>query len=374
MKVRMDVKRRRFLKTAALGGAAAAASVASSFPAPAIAQDKREWKMVTSWPKGLPGVGTGAERLAQRITDMSGGRLTVKVYAAGEIVPALECFSAVAEGKAELGHDASYYHIGKHRQAPFFTAVPFGLTANEMSGWVNYGGGQALWDELYGGFGLKPFLAGNTGTQMLGWYRKELKSADDYKGLKVRMPGLGGEVVKRLGATVVGLPGGEIFQALQNGTVDAAEWVGPYNDQALGLNQVAEYYYGPGFQEPSAALELLVNKKLFEELPKDLQAIVAGAAQAAYEDQWAEYSLRNGEALANLIAKGTKVSRVPNELMVAMGNASGELLAEERDKADAIGKKIFESYLKYRAPLSAYTRIGEQAMTNARALAYKYVE
>ncbi|MCW0180480.1 TRAP transporter substrate-binding protein [Zavarzinia sp.] len=370
MKGPIDAKRRRFLASAAVGAAAAA----TAFPAPAIAQDKREWKMVTSWPKGLPGVGTGAERIAQRITEMSDGRLTVKVYAAGEIVPPLECFSAVAEGKAEMGHDASYYHIGKHRQAPFFTTVPFGLTANELSAWIHFGGGQELWDELYAGFGLKPFLAGNTGTQMLGWYRKELKTAEDYQGLKVRMAGLGAEVVKRLGATVVTVPGGEIFQALQNGTVDAAEWVGPYNDQALGLNQVAEYYYGPGFQEPSAGLELIVNKTLYDELPRDLKQIVAVAAQAAHDDLWAEYTLRNGEALANLISKGTKVARVPNELMVAMGTASGEVLAEERDKADAIGKKIFESFLKARGPASAYTRIGEQAMANARALAYKYIE
>ncbi|MDD3444514.1 MAG: TRAP transporter substrate-binding protein DctP, partial [Zavarzinia sp.] len=277
-------------------------------------------------------------------------------------------------GQGRNGYDASYYHIGKHRQTAFFTTVPFGLTANEMSAWIHWGGGQELWDELYAGFGLKPFLAGNTGTQMLGWYKRELKTADDYKSLKVRMAGLGGEVVKKLGATVVVVPASEIFQSLQNGTVDAAEWTGPYNDQSLGLNQVAEYYYGPGFQEPSAALELLVNRKLYDELPDDLKAIVAAAAQAAHDDMWAEYALRNGEALASMISKGVKVARVPNELMVALGTASGEVLAEEREKADAIGKKIFASFLKARSPLSAYTRIGEQAMANARALAYKYIE
>ncbi|MFA5123679.1 TRAP transporter substrate-binding protein [Zavarzinia sp.] len=369
---RIDAKRRRFLQATLLGGAAAGGLAA--FPAHAIAQEHREWKMVTAWPKGQPGVGTAAERLAQRITEMSDGGLTVKVYAADEIVPGGACFDAVASGKAEMGHDAAYYHLDKHRQAAFFTAVPFGLSANEMSGWINHGGGQALWDELYAGFGLKPFLAGNTGSQMLGWYRRELKSAEDYRGLKVRMPGLGGEVLQKLGAVPVDVQPQEIFQALQNGTIDAAEWMGPYNDQTLGLGQIAEYYYGPGFQEPGAALELIVNKALYDALPRDLKAIVAAAAQATNDDLWAEYSLRNGEALTALIGKGTKVARVPNDLMVAFGNAAGEVLAQDRDAADPIGKKIFDSFLKARTAASAYTRIGEQAMANARSLAYKYLE
>jgi TRAP-type mannitol/chloroaromatic compound transport system substrate-binding protein len=368
------MKRRSFLKGAAVTAAVGAASVAVGGRAPAIAQGRLEWRMVTSWPKGLPGVGTGAERLAQRITEMSDGRLTIKVYAAGELVPALECFGAVSSGAAEMGHDASYYHLGKHRACAFFTAVPFGLTANEMSAWVNYGGGQELWDELYAGFNLKGFQAGNTGTQMLGWYRKEIASVDDYKGLKLRMPGLGGEVMKRLGATVVVVPGGEIFQALQSGTVDGAEWIGPYNDLSLGLYQGAKFYYGPGFHEPGAVLQLMVNKQKYDALPKDLQRIIAVAAQASHDDQWAEYTIRNGEAMKTLQEKhGVKVIRASNELLTAFGNASGEVMAEERDKADDIGRRIIASFLAARAQVIPYTRIGEQAFTNARALAYKYI-
>lgn len=366
------VRRRSFLRGAAASGAVAAA--VSTLPMPAIAQGRLEWRMVTSWPKNFPGVGAGVERLAQRITQLSDGRLTVKVYAAGEIVPALQVFDAVSNGTAEMGHDAAYYHLGKHRQNAFFTAVPFGLTAGEMTAWFNYGGGQEIWDELYARFNLKPFSAGNTGTQALGWYRKEIRSADDYKGLKKRMPGLGGEVIKKLGATVVLLPGGEIFQALQSGTIDAAEWVGPYNDLALGFYQVAKFYYGPGFHEPGAALELIVDKRKFDALPNDLKQIIRIAAQAANDDILAEYNMRSGEALEVLRSRHRiELRRVPNEVLIAFGNASGELMAEERDKADAIGKRIFESYLKARRDLLPYMRGNEQAYLNARTLAFKYL-
>ncbi|MEZ5648277.1 MAG: TRAP transporter substrate-binding protein, partial [Alphaproteobacteria bacterium] len=304
MKRHNDIKRRQFLKGSTIAaGAAVASAAASSFPKPALSQGKMEWRMVTSWPKGLPGVGSGAERLAERIGKLTDGRLTVKVYAAGELVPALECFASVSNGTAEMGHDASYYHLGKHRCTAFFTSVPFGLTAGEMTAWVNYGGGQEVWDELYGQFGIKAFQAGNTGCQALGWYRKEIKSASDYKGLKKRMPGLGGEVLKKLGGTVVTVPGGEIFQALQSGTVDAAEWIGPYNDLTLGFYQVAKYYYAPGFHEPGSVLELMVNKTKYDALPNDLKEIIKIACQASHDDILAEYNMRNGPALETLTSK-----------------------------------------------------------------------
>jgi TRAP-type mannitol/chloroaromatic compound transport system substrate-binding protein len=362
------MKRRRFLAGAATVGAA------SVFAAPAIAQGKLEWRMTTAWPKNFPGLGTGANKLAERITQMSDGRLTVKVYAAGEIVPALQGFDAVASGAVEMAHDASYYHLGKHRQTAFYTTVPFGFTASEMSAWLNYGGGQQLWDELYAPFGLKAFTGGNTGTQTLGWYRKELTSAASFKGLKIRMPGLGGEVIKKLGATVVLLPGGEIFAALQSGAIDAAEWIGPYNDLAFGFHQITKLYYGPGFHEPGAMAEVLVSKAKYDALPADLKQIVAVACQAAHDDTLAEFNMRSGDAAEVLRAKhGVKFLRPSNELMIAFGNAAGEVMAEERDKADAIGKKIFASYLAARAQLVPYMRFGEQAFLNARALAYKYV-
>lgn len=377
MKRQSEIKRRQFLKgsTLAAGAAVASAAAVSSFPKPALSQGKMEWRMVTSWPKGLPGVGTGAERLAERIGKLSDGRLTIKVYAAGELVPALECFAAVSNGTAEMAHDASYYHLGKHRCAAFFTSVPFGLTAPEMTAWVNYGGGQEVWDELYAQFGIKPFQAGNTGCQALGWYRKEIKSVADYKGLKKRMPGLGGEVLKKLGGVVVNLPGGEIFQALQSGAVDAAEWIGPYNDLTFGFYQVAKYYYSPGFQEPGSVLESMVNKAKYDALPNDLKEIIKVASQASHDDMLAEYNMRNGPALETLTAKhGVNAIRPPNDVLIAFGNASGEVLAEERDKTDAIGKKIFESYLAARKLLIPQTRFLDQALVNARALAYKYID
>ncbi|PWR19864.1 TRAP transporter substrate-binding protein [Zavarzinia compransoris] len=396
-----DTDRRRFLAGAVLGGTAVAAgaplaaaraqtpptpglkpspplpsdTAQAALPAaPAVLPERIEWRMATAWPKGLAGAGKAAERLAQRITDMSGGRLTVKVHGAGELAPALDGFAAVADGRADMAHDLAAYHMARHRQAAFFTAVPFGLTANEHAAWVLYGGGQGLWDEIYAPFGVKAFLAGTSGTQMLGWFRKEIRSGEDLRGLKMRSSGLGAEVLARLGVATASLPAGEILQALQSRSLDAADWAGPYSDLALGLNQQADYYYGPSFHDPAGALELLVSKEKFEALPADLKAVVAAAAQAACDDLWAECALRNGEALATLIAKGTKVARVSNEVMIALGNASGELLAEEREKADATGRKIFESYLKARNTLTAYTRIGEQAVANARALAFKYIE
>lgn len=364
------LKRRAFLTGAAAVGAAAA----STFPKPAISQGRMEWRMTTSWPKNFPGLGSQAEKLGQRIGQMSDGKLTVKVFAAGEIVPALQVFDAVSNGTVEMGHDASYYHLGKHRQTAFFTTVPFGFTAQELTAWLNYGGGQQLWDELYAGFNLKPFSAGNTGTQALGWYRKEIKAPEDYKGLKKRMPGLGGEVIKKLGATVVLLPGGEIFPALQSGAIDAAEWVGPYNDLAFGFHQVAKFYYGPGFHEPGAGLELIVDKRKFDALPNDLKQIIAVAAQAGHDDVLAEFTMRSAEALNTLRTKhNIQMRRVSNELLIAFGSASGEVMAEERDKADAIGKRIFESYVNARRDIGAYMRFSEQAFLNARTLSFKYL-
>jgi TRAP-type mannitol/chloroaromatic compound transport system substrate-binding protein len=367
------MKRRQFIAGAATVGAVSALAAPALAP-PALAQGKLEWRMTTAWPKNFPGLGTGSNRLADRITQMSDGRLAVKVFAAGEIVPALQGFDAVASGAVEMAHDAAYYHLGKHRQTAFFTTVPFGFTASEMNAWIGFGGGQQLWDELYAPFGLKPFPGGNTGTQTLGWFRKELTSPANFKGLKVRMPGLGGEVIKKLGATVVLLPGGEIFPALQSGAVDAAEWIGPYNDLSFGFHQITKLYYGPGFHEPGAMAEVLVNKAKYDALPADLKQIVAAACQATNDDVLAEFNMRSGDAAEVLRAKhGVKFLRPSNELMIAFGNASGEVLAEERDKADAIGKKIVASYLAARAQLVPYMRFGEQAFLNARALAYKYL-
>jgi TRAP-type mannitol/chloroaromatic compound transport system substrate-binding protein len=367
------MERRSFLKGATLAGAAGAATLASSFPKPAIAQGRMEWRMVTAWPKGMPGVGTGAQKLADRVTAMTDGRLTVKVFAAGELVPGLQCFDAVSNGTAELGHDASYYHLGKSKACAFFTAFPFGLTAAEQTAWINYGGGQQLWEELYAPFNLQPLLFGNTGTQTFGWFRKEINSLEDLKGLKFRTPGINAEILTKLGATVMLTPGGEIFPNLQSGALDGAEWVGPYNDLSFGFYQVAPYYYAPGFQEPCASLELLVNKQKFEELPKDLQEILRVAGQAGHDDIIAEYYANNGPSLQTLVTKhGVKLRQLPRDVLMAAGNATNEILGDMMGNGDAITKKIIDSYLGFRSQIMPWTRVGEQAFYEARMLPFPH--
>ncbi|MBI1207806.1 MAG: twin-arginine translocation signal domain-containing protein [Azospirillum sp.] len=365
------MERRSFIKGAAAAGVAGAA-VASSFPKPAISQGAQEWRMVTSWPKGLPGVGTGAQKLADNIGKMSGGRLTIKVYAAGELVPALQCFDAVSNGTAEMGHDASYYHLSKSEACAFFTAFPWGLTAGELTGWVHHSGGQELWDELYAPFNLKGFLAGNTGTQMFGWFRKEINTVDDIKGLKYRTPGNLAKIMTKLGATVVALPAGEIFQAMQSGALDAAEWVGPYNDLSFGLYQVAQYYYSPGFQEPGAGLQLTVNKAKYDALPDDLKTIIKVAAQSANDNMYGEYCARSGPALATLVNQHkVQIRSLPREVLIAMGNTANEVLLEIMEK-DAITRRVAESYLQYRNAVVPWTRVGEQAFLSARQLPFAF--
>lgn len=361
------VNRRHLLKGLAIG--AGTAGVA----APAIAQGVREWRMVTSWPKGLPGLGTGAERVAQRIQELSGGRIRITVYAGGELVPALGCFDAVASGTAQISHDAAYYHGGKTQAAYFFCTVPFGMLANEMNGWIYWGGGQALWDEAYARFGIKPFLAGNTGTQMGGWFRKEINSLADLQGLKIRMPGLGGEVLTRLGAVTVTLPGSEIFSALQQGTVDAAEWIGPYNDLALGFYQVAKNYYFPGFHEPNAALQVMVNKAEWDSLPDDLKKVIEVVCQAENDIIYAEYAARSPAALLNLVeTHGVQLKQIPRDVMIEIGKQSGLVLQKILDDGDESAKKVARAFLDWRRNAQRFTRISEQAMANARALPYQY--
>ena len=363
------MKRRSLLKAALLGSGAAIA-------APAISRGRIEWRMVTSWPKGLPGLGTGAERLAANITAMSGGRLAIKVYAAGELVPALECFGAVANGTAQLGHDAAYYHTGKSEGCPFFTAFPFGFTAAEMDAWVKFGNGQKLWDELYAPFGIRAFHAGSTGTQMLGWFKREVRSLEDLKGLKFRAPGNQGRVLQKLGVTPVTLPGGEIFPALQSGAIDAAEWIGPYNDLALGFYQVCKYYYSPGYHEPGPNLQLMVNESAWRTLAPDLQAIVRTAAAAATRDMLAEYNARSGPALRALVKDhGVIVRPLPEDVLMACGEKSNEVLNEiyaGDTSPNHIVRRIIEDFLAFRREIIPWTRVGEQAYVNARRLPFEF--
>lgn len=325
-----------------------------------------EWKLVTSWPKNFPGLGTAPERFAEQVEQLSGGRLTIKVYGAGELVPALQVFDAVSQGTAEMGHSGAYYWKGKASAAQFFTSVPFGLTAQEMNGWIQYGGGQALWEEVYAPFNLLPLPGGNTGVQMGGWFNKEINSVDDLKGLKMRIPGLGGEVLSRAGGTPVTLPGGEIFTSLQTGTIDATEWVGPYNDLAFGLYKVAEHYYYPGWHEPGSMMEFTINKDAFAELPADLQAIVRITAKAINEDMLAEYTTRNQAALIELKEKhGVDVREFPADVLDKLQTLSDEVVAEVAG-ADPLSQKVYDSYKAYRDQVKAYHAVSEQAYINAR--------
>ncbi|NKB70544.1 MAG: ABC transporter substrate-binding protein [Candidatus Latescibacteria bacterium] len=365
--------RRTFIKAAGLAAAGALAGCGQGQQQAApTAQTKKsfQWKMVTTWPKNFPALGTGANHLAQTISNMSGGRLQVKVYGAGELVPAPGVFDAVSRGTAEMGHGAAYYWKGKHEATQFFSAVPFGLTGQEMNGWLYYGGGQALWDELYAPFGLKAFPIGNTGVQMGGWFNKEINEVADFSGLKMRMPGLGGEVLARLDAGVSNIPGGEIFQALQTGVIDATEWVGPYNDRAFGLYQAAKFYYWPGWHEPGTTLEGLVNKAAWDQLDSELQAIVQYACQAANQDMLAEFTARNNEALQNLVTEhGVQLKRFPDAVLKELGQTAEAVVAEIADK-DPLSKKIYQSFANFRKESTSYTRVSEEAYTQARALTF----
>ena len=355
--------RRHFIKAAA---ASSLLTGTSLFTTNAQANNKIKWKMITTWPKNFPGLGTGANDLAKLITQMSGGRLSVKVYGANELVPAFEVFDAVSRGTAQMGHGAAYYWKGKSEAAQFFSAVPFGLTAQEMNGWLYSGGGLELWKELYEPFGLIPAAAGNTGVQMAGWFNKEIKTTADLKGLKMRIPGLGGEVLKRAGGTPVSLPGGEIFSSLKTGAIDATEWVGPYNDLAFGLHKAAKFYYYPGWHEPGTTLEALINKKAFEELPKDLQSIVLNACKVVNQQMLSEYTTRNQQALDTLINKHhVQVKKLPDDVLAMLQKLSDNVVQEVAAK-DKMAHKVYSSFKSYRDQVKKWTDISEKSYLSNR--------
>lgn len=323
--------------------------------APAIAAGRHEWRMVTSWPKNLPGPGISAERLAAALGRLTDGRLTVKVYAAGELVPPLECFDAVAAGTAEMAHTASLYWAGKMPAAPLFTSAPFGLTPLEHLSWVDHGGGQDLWDELYAPFGVRPFVAGNTGISMAGWFRRPVERIDDVKGLKIRIVGLGGEIWRRMGATPVALPPGEVFPAFQSGVVDAAELLAPASDLAVGLHRVTKLYYAPGFDKPNGAGEALVARRAFDALPSDLQAIVAAAARDEHATALGQAEWANAVALETMVAShGVEVRRMPDDVLVEARAIAEDLLSEVAAR-DAVSARIVESYRRARARSAAWS-------------------
>ena len=363
------MKRREFVGSLAL---AAGATACGKQPAEIAAGPERSaetfaWNLVTSWPPGLPGLGLGAEHIAERIAEASNSRLKIKVYAGGELVPALEVFDAVRRGTAQMGHDAAYYHRGKVPAAQYFTAIPFGLNANEMNAWLYYGGGLELWQEYYAQFNLLPFPGGSTGVQMGGWFNKEINSVEDLAGLKMRIPGLGGEVMQRAGVTQITLPASEIFTSLQTGAIDAAEWVGPYNDVSLGLHKAARYYYYPGWQEPGPMIELIVNKDAWESLPDDLQAIVRLACQAINLDMQAEYNYGNAMALQQLKNDpNVEIRPFPDEVLELLQKLSMQAV-DELSARDEWSARIQKSYFDFMKVSAQNQLISEQAFLNARA-------
>ncbi|WP_407048948.1 TRAP transporter substrate-binding protein [Methyloraptor flagellatus] len=357
---RPSASRRSLLGLTAAGAATLAA------PAIVQAQEKRVWKMATSWPKNAPGVGVNAQRVADMITAMSGGRLTVQLYAAGELVPPFEVFDAVSSGAAEMGHASPYYWQGKDKSFHFFTGVPFGLFANEHMGWLWYGGGQALWEKAYAPFGVVPFYAGSSGPQAGGWFRKEIKTVDDFKGLKMRIAGLGGEVLRRLGVNVVLLPPGEIFQAMQSGTIDAAEWVGPWNDLAFGLFRVAKYYYMPSFFEFGPALEVMVNKKLYDGLPADLKEIVKRAAFASAAESWADFTFHNTMSLEPVAKKdGVEIRALSDDIVKVLAKETTAVMAEIA-ASGPMAKEVHDSFEAYRLKARDYAKVMDLAAYQMR--------
>lgn len=325
-----------------------------------VSKDVFRWKMVTTWPPNFPVIGDTCTRFADMVKAMSGGRLEIKVFGGGELVPALEAFDAVRNGVAEMGCGAAYYWAGKAPSASFFASVPFGMNAQQMNGWLISGGGLELWEELYAPFNLIPLPGGNTGVQMGGWFNREINRVEDLKGLKMRIPGLGGRVLEKAGGAPVLLAGGEIYTGLERGVIDATEWLGPYHDRLMGFHQIAKYYYYPGWHEPGTVLEFFINKDKFAQLPPDLQAIVRTAAFAVNHWCLSEMETRNAQALAEMAEEGLEIRAFSEEIMNQLRAHTAELM-KEMVAADPFAAKVHASYEQYRKLARDYADITEAA-------------
>jgi TRAP-type mannitol/chloroaromatic compound transport system substrate-binding protein len=347
----------------------ATAAAVAILPAPAIAQGVKELKLVTDWPKNLPGLGDSAERLARSITAMSDGRLKVSHYPVNSLVRAFETFDAVSAGVADMYHSADYYFQARSPALNFFCAIPYGLTADEFCAWIDFAGGQALWDEVYAQFNVKPLMGCNTGVQMGGWFTKEIIHPDAYKGLRYRMPGLGAEVLRRMGAVVVTLPGGEIVNALKSGAIDASEWVGPWLDIDLGLDKAADYYYYPGFHEPGTNITLGVNKTLWDGLSAVDRTLIEAAADAEVTRSLAQFNAENTKWLKRLRdEKRVKILRFSDELIRIFGKLSKEVIADVA-KDDPLTRKVSESYNGFLAGIMDWEEQSERAYMDTRHMA-----
>tara|TARA_B100000035_G_C21015048_1_gene561381 strand:- start:73 stop:1200 length:1128 start_codon:yes stop_codon:yes gene_type:complete len=366
-KIRKNMKMNKYISLAVLVLLAGCGQSGAEGGANASLEQKQyNWRLVTAWPKNYPGLGMAPERIADLVEEMSNGQMKITVYGAGEQVPAFGVFDAVSSGSHQMGHSGGYFWKGKVPAAQFFTGVPFGLTADEINAWTNRGGGLELWREIYEPFNIYPIPAGNTGTQMFGWFNKEINSLEDIKGLKMRIPGIGGEVLKRAGGIPVTLPGGELFTALQTGVIDATEWVGPYNDLTFGFQQTAKYYYYPGWHEPGSMLELLINKDAWDSLPKHLQVIIETASKAVNQDILDEYTARNNKALRELVdVHGVELRRLPDDVISEFKIIANEIL-EENASEDETVNKVYQSYLKFKNEVSEYHKVSEDAFVEAR--------
>lgn len=334
-------------------------------------QTSYEWKMITSWPKNLPALGTSPEHFADIVEKMSNGRMKIRVFGANELVGGLEVFDAVSQGVAEIGHTTAYYWQGKIPGTPFFSTIPFGLTGTEMDAWLAFGGGKELWEEIYAPFNLIPMRGGNSGTQMFGWFNKEINSLDDLQGLKMRIPGLGGEVFSRAGGTPVTMQVSEVFTAMQTGALDATEFVSPYNDMAAGYHTVADYYYYPGWHEPGSTLEVTFNKSAFEALPEDLQEILKAAAEVMNQLLMDELTAKNNEALRVLVEEhGVELRKLPDDVLIELRKISDEVVGELAE-IDEVTHRIYESYKNFQTGVENYHRISEEAYIEARKLPLK---
>jgi TRAP-type mannitol/chloroaromatic compound transport system substrate-binding protein len=357
MDAKKGMKRREFLKKA--GVTAVAASTVFTAPYVHAKPKTYKWKMVTTWSPHFPVLGEGADNLAKWITEMSDGRLSVSVYGAGELVPAMQAFDAVSQGMVEMGHASSYYWAGKSPATQFFSAVPFGMNAQQLNSWIYQGGGQALWDELYAQFNLKPFLSGNTGVQMGGWFNKEIKTIDDIKGLKMRMPGLGGKVIAKAGGTVILSSGSEVYTNLERGVIDATEWVGPYHDFLMGFYKVAKFYYYPGWHEAGSSTELFVNKSKFDELPADLKQIVESASARANISMLTHFESQNNMYLQKLVNEHhVQLKKFPDDVIETFRKLSAEVIGEVVEK-DPMSKKVYESYSAFKKDIAQWAKLSE---------------
>ncbi len=369
--MKKTINRKKFIKTAVISGLGASlltscgATEKSDITAPNLITSKKyKWKMVTTWPPNFPVLGTGATMYADWVREMTGGRIDIKVYGGGTLVPALEVFDAVSSGAAEMGSGASYYWGGKEASLQFFTTVPFGMNAQQMNSWLYSGGGLELYEAQYARFNLVPFPGGNTGVQMAGWFNKEINTIEDFKGLKMRMPGIGGKVLEKAGGTAVLSAGSELYTNLERGVIDATEWIGPYHDYLMGFHEIAKYYYSPGWHEPGSNLEIIVNKRLLDTLEPDLKAILQTAAFRLNMWILSEFEAKNNEYLQKIITEtDVEVRRLNPDILRKMRQYTRETIQELVD-SDIKTKTLYESYSKFQKNINEWSQYSESAYYN----------